>query len=73
MINRITFNPKILGGKPIIRGTRLSVDFILELLASGMTEQEILHEYSRLTQVDIRAVLEYAAQSVKREEVVFTK
>ncbi len=73
MINRITFSPKILGGKPIIRGTRLSVDFILELLASGMTEPEIFHEYPRLTRADIRAVLEYAAQSVKREEVVSTR
>lgn len=69
-MNRITFNPQILGGKPIIRGTRISVDFVLELLASGMTEGEIIREYPRLTRADIRAVLEYAAKTVKREEVI---
>lgn len=73
MINRITFNPKILSGKPIIKGTRISVDFVLELLASGMTEEEILMEYPRLTKADIQAVLEYAAQIIKREEVVFAR
>lgn len=69
-MNRITFNPKILGGKPIIKGTRISVEFILELLASGMDEQEILKEYPRLKRADIRAVLEYAARTIKREEVL---
>lgn len=73
MINRITFNPKILSGKPIIKGTRISVDFVLELLASGMTGEEILMEYPRLTKADIQAVLEYAAQTIKREEVVFAR
>lgn len=72
-MQRITFNRKILGGKPVIRGTRISVDFILELFASGMTEQDVLNEYPRLTRADIRAALDYAARSVKREEVVFTK
>lgn len=69
-MNRITFNPKILGGKPVIRGTRLSVDFILELLASGMGEDEILREYPRLKRADILAVLEYAARAIRREEVL---
>lgn len=72
-MNHITSNPKILGGKPIIRNTRLSVDFILELLASGMKEEKILQEYPQLKRGDIRAVLEYAARSIKREEVVLTK
>jgi uncharacterized protein (DUF433 family) len=72
-MNRITFNLKILGGKPIIKGTRISVDFILELLASGMKENEILKEYPRLTRADIRAALEYAAQNIKREEVVLLR
>ncbi len=70
-MNRVTFDRKILSGKPIIKGTRISVDFILELLASGMTQEEILEEYPRLKQADIHAVLHYAAQSIKREEVVF--
>jgi len=45
MNNRITYNPKIFAGKPTIKGTRISVEFILELLASGMTPEEIVKEY----------------------------
>jgi len=71
MAARITHNPEILGGKPIIKGTRISVEFVLELLASGMSVDEILEEYPRLTRGDILAVLEYAAKTVKREEIVF--
>ena len=71
--SRITFNPKILGGKPVIQGTRISVEFILELLASGMTEAEILKEYPHLKKADIRAVLEYAAHTIKREEIVMVR
>lgn len=71
MNNRITYNPKIFGGKPIIKGTRISVEFILELLASGMTPEEIVEEYSQLTKNDILAVLDYAAKTIKREELVF--
>ena len=71
MNNRITYNPKIFGGKPIIKGTRISVEFILELLASGMTHEEIVGEYPQLTKKDILAVLNYAAKTVKKEELVF--
>lgn len=46
---KITYNPKILGGKPIIQGTRISVEFILELLSSGMTPQEVTEEYAQLS------------------------
>lgn len=67
MIERITANPQILGGKPIIRGTRISVEFILELLASDVSEDEILEDYPHLTKDDIRACLKYAAQSCKNE------
>jgi len=70
-MNRITHNPKILGGKPIIKGTRISVEFILELLASGMTVEEIVKEYPQLTKKDILAALDYAAKTIKREELVF--
>lgn len=69
-MSRIVFNPKILGGKPVIRGTRMAVEFILGLLASGMTADEIIHEYPQLTARDIRAVLSYAAAVIKREEVI---
>jgi uncharacterized protein (DUF433 family) len=71
MNNRITYNPKIFGGKPIIKGTRISVEFVLELLASGMDIKEIIKEYPQLTKRDILAVLDYAAKVVKREELVF--
>ncbi len=64
-MSRITVNPKILGGKPIIRGTRISLEFILELLASG--EDEILPDYSHLTKEDIYACIRYAAISLKNE------
>ena len=63
LIKRITANPKILGGKPVIRGTRISLEFILELLASGATQDEILQDYPHLKPQDIKACLAYAAQS----------
>jgi len=66
-MERITVNPKILGGKPIIRGTRISVEFILDLLASGVNEDEILQDYAHLTREDIHACLKYAARSFKNE------
>jgi len=67
MIDRITADPKILGGKPIVRGTRLSVEFILELLASDVPEEEILEDYPHLTRDDIHACLKYAARSCRNE------
>ena len=67
LTKRITANPKILGGKPIIRGTRISVEFILELLASGATEAGILKDYPHLKPNDIKACLAYAAQSSNNE------
>ena len=67
MIERITANPKILGGKPIIKGSRLSVAFILELLASDVSEEEILGDYPHLTRDDIHACLKYAARSCRNE------
>ncbi|MBF0329788.1 MAG: DUF433 domain-containing protein [Nitrospirae bacterium] len=66
-MGRITTNREILGGKPIIKGTRISVEFMLELLASGVTEDEILQDYPHLTKDDIHACLEYAAHSLKNE------
>ena len=66
-MERITVNPKILGGKPIIKGTRITVEFILELLASDISEEEILKDYPHLTVEDIHACLRYAARSCKNE------
>ncbi|OIO44562.1 MAG: antitoxin [Candidatus Nealsonbacteria bacterium CG_4_10_14_0_8_um_filter_35_10] len=70
MNNRITYNPKIFAGKPTIKGTRISVEFILELLASGMTPEEIVKEYPQLNKRDIWAVLDYAAKIIKKEELI---
>ncbi len=66
-MERITVNPKILGGKPIIKGTRISVEFILDLLSSDVSEDEILEDYPHLTKEDIHACLKYAARSFKNE------
>ena len=60
-MERMTVNPRILGGKPIIEGTRISVEFILELLASDVSEEDILADYPHVTREDIRACLRYAA------------
>ncbi len=57
LLERITLNPKIMVGKPIIRGTRLTVQYILNLLAHGETVDEILQEYKGLTKEDILACL----------------
>ncbi len=65
MFYYITVNPKILGGKPHIRGTRLSVEFILELVASGATREDILKAYPLLTAKALEAALKYAVQAVK--------
>ena len=64
---RIVVNPRILGGKPIIEGTRISVEFILDLLASDVSEEEILEDYPHLTKDDILACLRYAARSCRNE------
>jgi uncharacterized protein (DUF433 family) len=69
-MKNIIFDPKILSGKPIIKGTRISVDFVLELLGSGMSTEEIIEEYPQLKKTDITAALQYAAQSIQKEEVV---
>lgn len=71
MGNRIVFNPKILAGKPIIKGTRISVEFILELLSSGMSVQEIIKEYPHLRKEDILASIEYVAKTIKHEDLIF--
>ena len=67
---RIVANPGILGGKPIVEGTRISVEHILGLLASGMSNQEIIADYPILTEESIRAVLGYAARALQNDIVV---
>lgn len=69
LLKRITFNKDVLCGKPLIRGLRISVEMILELLAKGATEQEILEDYPELEPDDLRAALLYAHSMVAREDV----
>jgi uncharacterized protein (DUF433 family) len=64
-------DPKILVGKPIVKGTRLAVDFILGLFASGWTEQQVLDNYPRLTPESLRAVFAFAAECMREEAKYF--
>jgi uncharacterized protein (DUF433 family) len=73
MFQQIAFDPGVLGGKPHIRGTRLSVEFILELFASGATRDEILKDYPQLTAEAIEEALRYAAGAVKNEILIDAK
>ena len=65
LLDRITLDPKVMTGKPIIKGTRLTVQFILGLLAHGSTFEEILTEYEGLTKDDILACLLYASETIE--------
>ena len=70
LFNRITFDKNVLCGKPLIRGLRISVEMILELLAKGATEEEILEDYPQLEPDDLRAALLYAHSMVAREDIL---
>lgn len=64
LLNRIVSNPKVLGGKPIIRGTRIPVSLLLNFVANGMTTKEIRIEYPQLEDADIRAALVFAEKVI---------
>ena len=68
LLNRITDNPAILTGKPVIRGMRISVEQILKMLARGISHEDILKEFPLLEGEDIRACLVYAASKISHEE-----
>lgn len=69
LLERITINPSIFGGKPVIRGLRIKVETILSLLEQGATPQEILEDYPDLEMEDIRACLAYARSLVANEQI----
>ena len=69
-LSRITFNPNQCGGRPCVRGMRIRVKDVLDMLAAGTSEQEILHDYPYLEPEDIRACLEYAAAQMDHAVVV---
>ena len=66
---RIHCDPSILVGRPVVRGTRLSVEFLLDLLAAGWSEAEVLENYPRLSAEDLRAVFSYASDHLKEHTV----
>lgn len=65
LLERITLNTKVMVGKPVIRGTRLTVEYVLNMMAHGATTEEILGEYEGLTQADIQACLLFATKSLQ--------
>ncbi len=69
IFQHIEVNPKILMGKPVIKGTRISVEQILEKLSAGETENEILQAHPHITTENIKAALAFAAQSLKGENI----
>jgi uncharacterized protein (DUF433 family) len=69
MLERISIDPEVCGGKPCLRGTRLWVSLILDLLADGMTEAELLDQYPQLTHEDILAAIAYGAEAA-RERII---
>ncbi len=68
LLERITLNPKIMAGKPVIKGTRLTVEYILSLLAHGARPEEILEEYDGLTTEDVQACILFATESLKNTD-----
>ena len=66
---RIILDPKVLTGKPTIKGTRIAVEFVVDLLARGWSAEDILHEYDHLTADDIKACLAYASDVLQSERV----
>jgi uncharacterized protein (DUF433 family) len=69
-MDRIVIDQGILGGKPVIKGTRIPVYLIIELLGNGLTEQEVLWEYPSLRAEDVKAALLYASKCIENEETI---
>ena len=70
MMSRFEINPKVMLGKPVIRGTRIPVELILRKLGEGATEQDLLDAHPNITRENIRAALTYAAVALAHEEIV---
>jgi uncharacterized protein (DUF433 family) len=68
--DRIEINPRIMLGKPVIRGTRITVEIILRKLGEGASHQDLLEAYPHLTEQDIQAAITYAADTLAHEETV---
>ena len=70
LLKRIVVNSKVMVGKPVIKGTRISVDAIIRRLAESMSLKKILEEYPNLEEKDVKAALEYAARVLAGEEIL---
>jgi len=70
IIDRIEINPKIMMGKPVIRGTRIPVEILLRKLSEGATAADLLEAYPKLTHEDIQSAIRYAADTLAHEEIV---
>jgi uncharacterized protein (DUF433 family) len=70
LLKRIVIDPKVMVGKPIIRGTRLTVEHILKELANGLSARDLMDAYPRLTEMDIRAACAYAAARLSEERIL---
>jgi uncharacterized protein (DUF433 family) len=68
-VGRITLDPAILSGKPVIRGTRIAVDFVIGLMAEGWTVVDVLQNYPGLSHEDVAACLAYARDAIRSEKV----
>ena len=71
--DRVEINPKIMMGKPVFRGTRITLELVLRKLSEGAKEAELLKAYPKLKPGDIQAAIRYAADSLAHEEIVFTE
>ena len=73
MKTTIETNPEIMGGKPVIKGTRITVEMILRRLSEGQSHEELLEGYPQLTRDDIYSCLTYASNLIANEETIFVQ
>lgn len=71
MTDRIEINPRVMMGKPVVRGTRITVELLLRKISEGATESDLMDAYPRLQREDIRAAVAYAADAIAHEETIF--
>jgi uncharacterized protein (DUF433 family) len=72
-VDRVVINPRVMLGKPVIRGTRITVESILRKLGEGATDQDLLEAYPHLTKEDIKAAMTYAADTIAHEATVLVE
>jgi uncharacterized protein (DUF433 family) len=72
-VDRIEINPKVMLGKPVIRGTRIPVELILRKLGEGATDEDLFESYPHLTKDDIQAAMTYAADTLAHEETMLVE